>query len=158
MRIRPLVVVSVAFVCAIAFVSTASAQDPTGIWKVNLAKSTFSPGPAPTSSITTTTAVAGGGYKTVTEGVSATGAPTKTEITWAFDGKDHPVTGNPNADTMAYTKVDARHFTVVSKKGGKVTVTSKVELAADGKSRTSTQSGTDAQGKPVSNVVVSDKQ
>ena len=156
MRIRSLIVVGVALVCAVAFASTASAQDPTGAWKMNPAKSKYSPGPAPKSATITTTA-AGGGYKSVNEAVPATGAPTKSEITWMFDGKDHPVAGNPNADTQAYTKVDARHYTVVSKKGGKVTVTSKVELAADGKSRTSTQSGTDAQGKPVNNMIWYDK-
>ncbi len=157
MRIRSLVVVSVALVCALAFASTASAQDPTGVWKVNLAKSKYSPGPAPKSSTNTTTA-ADGGFKSVTDTVPATGAAVHTENSWKFDGKDNPVKGNPNADTLAYTKVDARHYTVVAKKGGKVTVTSKIEVSADGKSRTSTQSGTDAQGKPVSNVIWSDKQ
>ena len=158
MRIRSLFVAGVALVCVIAFSSTAFAQDPTGVWKMNAAKSKYSPGPAPKSATITTTAVAGGGYKSVNEAVPATGAPTKSEITWMFDGKDHAVTGNPNADTQAYTKVDARHYTVVSKKGGKATVTSKVELAADGKSRTSTQAGTDAQGKPVNNMIWYDKQ
>jgi hypothetical protein len=46
----------------------------------------------------------------------------------------------------------------VSKIGTKVSVTSKVELAKDGKSRTSTQTGTDAQGKAVSNMIWYDKQ
>jgi hypothetical protein len=75
-----------------------------------------------------------------------------------FDGKDHAVTGNPNANTQAYTKVDARRYTVVAKKSGKVTVTTKVEIAADGKSRTSTQAGTDAPGKPVNDMIWYDKQ
>ncbi|MEO8677894.1 MAG: hypothetical protein ABI665_02535 [Vicinamibacterales bacterium] len=158
MRIRPLVFVGAALVCTLAFAHAASAQDPVGVWKMNPAKSKYSPGPAPKTATITTTAVAGGRYKAVNEAVPATGAPTKSEVTWAFDGKDHPVTGNPNADTQAYTKVDARHYTVVAKKGGKVTVTTKVELAADGKSRTATQAGTDAQGKPVNNMIWYDKQ
>jgi hypothetical protein len=47
---------------------------------------------------------------------------------------------------------------VVSKLKGKVTLTSKVEVAADGKSRTTTQTGTDAQGKTVNNFIWYDKQ
>jgi hypothetical protein len=54
--------------------------------------------------------------------------------------------------------VDDRPYTVVAKKAGKVTQTTKVEMAADGKSRTSTQTGTDAQGKPVTNFIWYDKQ
>ena len=148
----------VALVCALAFATTASAQDPTGVWKMNAAKSKYSPGPAPKSTTITTTAAAGGAYKSVTETVPATGAPTKSEVTFMFDGKDHPLTGNPNSTSQIYTKGDAMHYTVGSKVAGKVTVTSKVALAADGKSRTSTPTGTDAQGKPVNNMIWYDKQ
>jgi hypothetical protein len=157
MRI-PTLVLNLALVAAFAFATTASAQDPTGVWKMNPAKSKYSPGPAPKSSTITTTAVAGGGFKSVTETMPATGAATKSEVTWMFDGKDHPVTGNPNSTSQAYTKVDAMHYTVVSKIGTKVSVTSKVALAKDGKSRTSTQTGTDAQGKAVNNMIWYDKQ
>jgi hypothetical protein len=156
MRIRSLVVVSVALVCAIAFASTASAQDPTGVWKMNPAKSKYSPGPAPKSSTITITA-ANGGFKAVTDTMPATGAATHSEVSWKFDGKDNAVTG-PNSTTQAYTKTDATHYTVVVKVDGKVTVTAKVAQAADGKSRTSTQAGTDAQGRPVSNLIWYDKQ
>lgn len=158
MRISSLGVVGVALACALSFVTIASAQNPIGVWKVNLAKSKYSPGPAPKSSTITTTAVAGGGFKSVTETVPATGAPTKAEVTWMFDGKAHPVMGNPNSTSQVYTKVDATHYTVASTIGGKATVTSKVTLAADGKSRTVAQTGTDAQGKPVNNLIFYDKQ
>ncbi len=79
-------------------------------------------------------------------------------MTFKFDGADNKITGNPNADTQSYARVDDRHWTVVSKKAGKVTMTSKIELAADGKSRTTTQTGTDAQGKTVNNTIVYEKQ
>ena len=155
MRVRTLaVVVAVVAACA----STAYAQNPVGVWKMNPAQSKYSPGPAPKSVTITTTAVAGGSYKSVNETTPATGAATKTEVTYKFDGTDNKITGNPNADTQAYTRVDDRHYTVVAKKAGKVTQTTKVEMAADGKSRTSTQTGTDAQGKPVNNFIWYDKQ
>ena len=158
MRIRSVIVAAVALVCAVAFTQNASAQDPVGVWKMNLAKSKYS-GAAPKSSTITTTALGKGSFKSVNDTVPATGAATHTEVTYMFDGKDNPIKGNPNADTQSYTKgADAKHWTVVSKKGGKVTVTTQVAVAADGKSRTSTQAGVDAQGAKVSNMIWYDKQ
>lgn len=158
MRMRPFIVVSVALVCAIAFASTVSAQETLGVWKMNPAKSKYG-GPAPKSSTITTTAVAGGGYKSTTDTVPAIGGAIHSEVTYMFDGRDAKVTGNPNADTQSYTKgADPKHWTVVAKKGGKVTVTTQVAVAADGKSRTSTQVGSDGQGNRVNNVIWYDKQ
>ena len=155
MRIRTLAVV-VAVVAA--FATPSFAQNPVGVWKTNIAKSKYSPGPAPKSSTVTTTAVAGGSFKTVIETVPATGAATKSEVTYKFDGHDSKITGNPNADTQSYTRIDDHHWTVTSNKGGKATLTSKITVAADGKSRTTTQTGTDAQGKAVNNMIWYDKQ
>jgi hypothetical protein len=160
MRIGTFVVGVGACLSLVAVAATAPAQpaDPIpGTWKVNVAKSKYSPGPAPKSSTVVITADAGG-YKQVTDTVPATGAPTHAEVTWKMDGKDYPVKGNPNADTSAYTRVDARTYTVTSKKDGKPTLSTRVVIAADGKSRTSTQTGTDAQGNKVNNTIVYEKQ
>ena len=54
---------------------------------------------------------------------SATG---KTQYSYAtnLDGKDSPVTGtNANADTVTVRRIDPRTLEVVSKLGGKVTIT-----------------------------------
>jgi hypothetical protein len=155
MRIRTLAVV-VAVVAA--FATPAFAQNPVGVWKANIAKSKYSPGPAPKSTTITTTAVAGGSFRSINETVPSTGTPTKTDVTFKLDGKDNKITGNANADTQAYTRVDDRHYTVVAKKAGKVMQTTKIELAGDGKSRTTTQTGTDAQGRAVNNYIWYDKQ
>jgi hypothetical protein len=155
MRFRTIAVI-VAVVAA--FATTSFAQNPVGVWKANIAKSKYSPGPAPKSSTITTTAVAGGGFRSINETVPATGAATKSDVTFMFDGKEHKITGNANADTQTYTRIDDRHYTVTAKKAGKVTQTTKVELAADGKTRTSTQTGTDPQGKPINNFIFYEKQ
>ena len=155
MRIRTL---AVAVAVVAAFATPSFAQNPVGVWKVNLAKSKYSPGPAPKSSTVTTTAVAGGSFRSINETVPATGAATKTDVTFKIDGKDNKITGNVNADTQAYTRVDDRHYTITAKKAGKPTLTTKIEIAADGKSRTSTQTGTDAQGRTVNNFIWYDKQ
>src|SRR5262245_3607065 len=79
-----------------------SAQTPVpglGTWKLNVAKSKFSPGPAPKSSTVTFTA-AGQGVKAVIDTVGATDQKVHWEYTAAFDGKPHPVTGNPDGDMV----------------------------------------------------------
>ena len=157
MRIRSLVVAAIALMCVVSFAQNASAQ-AAGVWKVNLAKSKYS-GAAPQSSKITTTDAGKGSFKSVTDTVPATGAAIHSEVTYMFDGKDAAVKGNPNADMQAYTKgADANHWTVVAKKGGKVTLTTHIAVAADGKSRTSTQTGMDAQGHKVNNMIWYDKQ
>ena len=55
-------------------------------------------------------------------------------------------------------QINDRTFHVTSKKDGKLVLTAHVVLSADGKSRTVTVNGTDAQGKKYKSVVVSDKQ
>ena len=158
MRIRTFVVSALACVSVVVLAASAVAQsDPiVGTWKTNVAKSKYSPGPAPKSATLVITAE-GGGYKVVTDTVPATGAATHTENTWSFDGKDHPVKGNPNVDTSSYAKVDARTYTVTSKKAGKVAITARVVISADGKTRTTTQTGTTADGKPLNNTIVAEK-
>ena len=156
MRIRS--VATVALVCAVAFAQNAFAQNPVGVWKMNPAKSKFS-GAAPKSTTFTTTAASEGSFKLVTDTVPATGAATHSEVTYMFDGKDHPVKGDPNTDTLSATQgADANHWTVVRKKGGKVTITVQVAMAADGKSYTSTTTGIDALGNKVNNTIWYDKQ
>lgn len=155
MRVRTLVV-AVMLVGVAAFATTALAQaaDPwIGTWRLDAAKSKYSPGPSPQSS-TITIEAAEGGIKQTTDTTPLTGPRTHAEVTAKFDGRDYPVKGNPNADTQAYTKIDGHSYQVVAKKAGKVTVTTKVVISADGKTRTATQTGTDAQGKAVNNTVV----
>lgn len=153
-------IVSVVAGCFL-LVSPAISQSPdpwVGTWKLNTAKSKYSPGPAPASSTLVSVAIDGGFKQTVNSVMAAIGLPTQSEVTAKFDGKDTPVKGNANADTSAYTKIDSRSYEVVSKKNGKVTLTSRVVISADGKTRMVTQTGVDAKGRPVKNYLVYDRQ
>ena len=68
-------------------------------------------------------------------------------IHYQYDGKDSPITGaNPEGDTVARTRVDARTVRSVTKKGGKVTITQTSVVAPDGKTRTVTTTGVNAGG------------
>jgi hypothetical protein len=127
-----------------------------GTWKLNEAKSKI-PAGAPKNLIVKYE-VAGDSIKGTVDGVDGQGKPTHNEWTGKFDGKDYPVTGDPNSDTRAIKQVDDRTLELTVKKGGKVTITGKVVLAADGKSRTLTASGTDAAGNKVETTSVYDKQ
>ena len=155
-------VVFVAFLVLLALSSTARAQSPDpwiGTWKVNLAKSTYKPGPKPTVAGTITVEPSAGALKTTIDGTNAQGQPTHTETVGAFDGKDNPVKGAalPNT-TTAYKRIDGRTFEAMGKVDGKPTVTTRVVISADGKTLTATQTGKNAQGQSVSNVIVADKQ
>jgi len=133
-----------------------AASPQIGTWKLNEAKSKITPGTAKNTMVVYKDAT-GGKVKVTTDGIDANGKPTHSEWTGQFDGKDYPVTGDPTSDMRSYTKVDDRTLDFSVKKGGKVTVTGRVSVAADGKSRTVTTSGTTAKGKKFRNTSVYDK-
>jgi hypothetical protein len=144
---------------ALTSLASAQSKDPfVGNWRMNVAKSKYTPGPAP-KSITSTYEAAGKGYKVSVKNEPASGAVQQYSYTSNLDGADAPVTGNnPNADTIAVKRIDANTLELVSKKGGKVTTTQRNVVSADGKTRTVTTTGTDAQGQKVNNVAVFEKQ
>ena len=137
-----------------AVLVTAQPKDPfVGTWVLNVAKSKYSPGPAPKTA-TTVIEAAGQGYKFSVKQELASGVQ-QWSFTTNLDGKEVPVTGNnPNADTLAVKRVDANTLETVAKKGGKTTTTQKNVVAADGKTRTVTTVGTNAAGEKVNNVAV----
>lgn len=146
--------IAVGAVCVLLLSLTAAAADNwIGAWKLNLAKSKFSPGPAPKSQ-TLKFEAQPGGFKLTSEQMDTQGKPAPSSYSVKYDGKDHAWTGNPNADTTMIKRVDDNHYDSTWKKGGKVTIVSKVAVSADGKTLTITQTGTDAAGKPVNNTLV----
>ena len=158
---RKTVVIGIALSVAsvLAGVLLAQAQESLcGTWKMNAAKSNFSPGPMPKSNIAKWEALQGG-VKLTVDVVPAQGEPQHYESSGKFDGKDNPVKGNnPDGDTVAFSKIDARTYEVVTKKGGKNTVTARIAVAADGKTRVTTQTGKDGQGRAVNNTIAYEKQ
>jgi hypothetical protein len=133
------------------------ADDPQlGTWKLNETKSKFSA--EATKNHTVVYETVGENIKITADGTDKDGKSTHNEWTGKFDGKDYPVTGDPNSDTRSYKKVDDRTLAMIVKKDGKVTATGQIIVSADGKSRTVTTGRTDTQGKKVSNKVAYDKQ
>src|SRR5215510_2088845 len=154
MRTRTVLASLALFVGAVAL---ASAEDVNmGTWKLNEAKSKISHG-APKNS-TVAYAAAGDKVKVTVDGTDAQGKASHSEWTGLFDGKDYAVSGDPTSDMRSYKRIDDHTLEFTGKKGGKVTVSGRVVVAADGKSRTVTTDGTDAKGAKLSSTAVYDKQ
>ena len=128
-----------------------------GSWKMDAAKSKFSPGPAP-KSLDLKWESTPAGTKFTSDGIGADGKSSHSGYVSKFDGKDVPYDGNPEADMAAPMKVDDNSYTNFWKKAGKATITSKVAVSADGKTMTITQTGTNAKGEVVNNSAVYAKQ
>ncbi len=156
---RNLLMVSLAACCVMVLSSSAvlAADNWLGTWKVDLAKSKYSPGPAP-KSLTLKYEATPGGTKFTGDGVGADGKPNHTMFLSKFDGKDVPYEGNPDADMASPMKIDDNSYTNTWKKGGKATITAKVVVSADGKTMTITQIGTNAKGEAVNITAVYSKQ
>ncbi len=154
MKIRTIILSVMLFFVAGAMCLAAD-NPQMGTWKLNEAKSKLAPGPKNTTVIYE---AAGDQVKVTVEGVDAEGKPTHNEWTGKFDSKDYPVTGDPTSDTRSYKQIDDHTLELTVKKDGKATVTGKVVVSADGKSRTVSTSGTDAKGGKVKNTSVYDKQ
>jgi len=140
-------------------VAWAQASDPQyGTWKLNLAKSKYSPGPAPKEG-TVTIEAAGPGRKVTVNGVAADG----TKVTWGysgnFDGKEIRLTGNnPDADVVMLKRISANAVRTTNKMAGKRTLVNGVSVSADGKTLTVATTGVNAKGQTVKNTQVFDKQ
>jgi hypothetical protein len=137
-----------------AAVSFASSQ--LGTWKLNESRSQLAP--AAGKNHTVIYEAAGDDVKITVDGTDAAGKPTHNEWTGRFDGKDYPVVGDPQSDTRSYTIVDANTLDMTIKKDGKVTITGRIAVSADGRMRTVTLNGTDDKGQKVTSTVVYDRQ
>jgi len=133
------------------------AQDPNlGTWKRNEAKSKMPAGLSQNNTVVME--AAGDNIKVTMDGTDKDGKPTHSEWTGKFDGKDYPATGDPNGDTRGYKLINSRTLTFSSKKAGKVTLSGRIVVSRDGKTRTVTTTATDDKGKKVTSVAVYDKQ
>lgn len=142
--------------CALAMTAAFALNPNMGTWKLNEAKSKF-PAMAAKNNTVAYEAV-GDDIKVTVDGTDAEGKPTHNEWTGKFDGKEYPLIGDATSDTRSYVTIDERTTDLVNKKNGKVTLSGRIVISADGKSRTVTVKGTDANGKKLNYVAVYDKQ
>ena len=127
-----------------------------GTWRLNEGKSKLSAG-APRNHTVAYTA-AGDNVKVTVDGVDAEGKPSHSEWTGKFDGKDYPVAGDPTSEVRSYKRIDDHTLEFTAKKAGTVTLTGRVAVTADGKTRTVTTTSTDTKGSKIIATAVYDKQ
>jgi len=96
--------------------------------------------------------------KITVDGNDKDGKATHNEWTGKFDGKDYAVTGDPTSDMRSYKRIGDRVMKITVKKDGKVTLTGRVVVSADGNSRIVTTGEAGAEGKSPKNRAVCDKQ
>jgi hypothetical protein len=153
MRLRVLTWMIVATLTA----ATVVAKDYiSGSWTLNVAKSKYGTGTPPKSQTTklesTDTAL-----HEIVDRTNADGTTTHWDLTAKYDGKEYDVVGDPSRDKVMVKKVDDRTLDVTNKKGGKVTTHMRIVVSPDGKTRTNTVTGSDANGKAFTSVMLFDK-
>jgi hypothetical protein len=136
----------------------AGAPDPIiGTWKLNVAKSTFSPGPALKNQTRAYVATPQGLLLTLTA-TAADGKTSTSTMTFKYDGKPYPMTGSPDFDSVSVTRVDANVTASTQLKAGKNVGSGLRTLAKDGKTMTFAQKGTHISGVKYDDMFFYDRQ
>jgi len=144
---------------AITTVAALAADNTIGTWKLDVAKSKYTPAPMPIKSLTVTREASDGGVKHTTKGERADGTAINASYTAKYDGKDVQVSGNSQYDTIAIKQLNANTLTDERKKtGGPYKATGRTVVSNGGKTMTTTTKGTNADGKEFTQVLVFDKQ
>ena len=139
-------------------IAAAPASDPVvGTWQLNISESTFIAGPA-LKSQTRTYSQSGQSISLVMKTVGADGKEVTGQTTYQLDGKDYPITGTPDYDSLSAQQVDSNTAKFTFKKGGKVVGSSSRTVSKDGKTLTSNMKVTTAKGGETESVMVFDKQ
>jgi hypothetical protein len=122
-----------------------------GTWKLNVAKSTYSPGPPPMSVTRVVETWETDGIRETATVVQADGTQVTGGATFHFDGKDYK-SANPNFDTTAFKRENANTFSFTMKRAGKVVGTGKYVVAKNGKVGTETVTYVNRKDQKVHNV------
>jgi hypothetical protein len=147
-------------VLAITVVAALGADNSVGTWKVNNAKSKYTPAPFPVKSLTSVREAAPGGVKVTNTGARADGSAINASYTAKYDGVAVPVTGTGSPyDSISVKQVNANTLTYQAKQtNGKYSASGGTVISSDGKTMTTKAKGTDGDGKPMTLTLVYDKQ
>ena len=162
---RRAALISLVFIAA-TLPRAAAAQAPSlgGTWKLNAEKSKYEPAELGNTSGIVTYAFDGNNVSATIDPVNAKGQKIHVEYKATLDGADHPWKGtidskpNETQDAVSFRQLNANTYHVENKLKGKVVTINHIVVADDGKTRTSTTTGTNAAGQKIHNVVVYDRQ
>ncbi len=162
---RRAALISLVFIAAtLAGATAAYAQSLGGTWKLNAEKSKYDPAELANKSGVVTYAFSGNNVTATIDQVNAKGQKVHVEYKATVDGADHPWKGtidgeaNPAQDAVSFRQLNENTYHIENKLKGKVVTINHIVVAADGKTRTSTTTGTNAAGQKLHHVVVYDKQ
>jgi hypothetical protein len=145
---------------ALCAAGSALAADPViGTWKLNVAKSKFSPGPAP-KAMTRVYTEYNGLYtleQTITGAMGVDGNDSLVRSHYR-NGKEEKQTGNPLADSIVAKRIDANSWDLQLKTDGKVTGNVHRVVAHDGKSMIVHNTGKPADGVKYDDTLLFEKQ
>jgi hypothetical protein len=146
------------FLAVLGLVGLLWAADPVvGTWILN---------PAHTKVTGSVTAMSSGKitFKAKENGVTAaydnvnTGRAIHAEFAAQYDGKDYPLKGDPDCDTVSLRKIDDYTVEYLYKKGGKEVISERSVTWKDGNKATVTFKGKDQKGQDFTIVTVWEKQ
>src|SRR5689334_5279562 len=140
----------------IATFALTAADMLSGTWKLNPAKSKYNPGPAPKSATITYT-MEGDWVVLKSEEVDSMGKAATYDNRYKFDGKEYPFKNALIEGAISLRRTDDLHAEGYLK-GAKGKTNLKAVISKHGKTRTLTTTGVNAEGKPIHNVAVYEKQ
>lgn len=156
MNRKMLLWIAVALFAAVGVSYAAAGNVFMGTWTLNEAKSKTVAGSAKNSTVAYT--MSGDNITCTIDGTDANGQAIHSEWTGKFDGKDYAVTGDPTSDMRSYRMITSHTLLATDKKDGKVILTARVVVSANGKSRTVTVHGRDAKGMRTVSTTIYEKQ
>jgi hypothetical protein len=140
MKLKPILITLAAAAALSLFAVNSDAAASSkfiGTWSLDLSKMPASP-PPPKSITLVTSDVGGGKWKSSVTTVAPDGKSSGNSVTYAIDGKDYPVTGDPGIDTDAFASPDPNTLVITQKKAGKLVSTLTTKLSADGNTQDAT--------------------
>jgi hypothetical protein len=142
-----------------------------GTWTLNVAKSTYSPGPPPPATLSDVrrfATIEGGWNLFELSGTNPEGDPTFQIVAFKIDGKQYPVHTPATLTTLlttskatnvmrSYRRIDDYSVEFTTYTDGKPGIPVVRRVSKDGKTYTQTTKGTDAKGQAINNVLVFDR-
>lgn len=135
----------------------ADADPAMGTWQLSLSKSTYTAGTAPKSQ-TRVYSKSDHTFTLVVKAVAADGTQSTIQTTYRLDGKDFPISGDPDYDGLAGKQINPRLAEFVLKKGGKPVGTTNRRVSKDGMTLTAKTKVTTASGQTSASTAVFDRQ
>ena len=151
------VVLLLAFLSAVPAAQTPVGPEWLGEWRLNVGKSVYDPGPAPYRRGRMEVTMVGDQVRFAYDLVLPRGGVQHMEWTGRFDGNDYMVQGIDDYVTYAYTAIDARTFSVVTKVDQRTVAVTTVTMSEDGRTLTSVTGGRNARGEEIVNTTVYEK-